>query len=56
MVLLSLGSGLITALMTQAKPPRTWLDLDWIVDDAPVDDGHDRDHVVLPAEKTSFSQ
>ncbi len=56
MVLLSLGPGLITALMTQAKLPRTSLDLDWIAHDPPADDRHDRDHAVSAAEKTAISQ
>ena len=56
MVLLSLGSGLITALMMQAKAPRTSFDLDWIADDTPIDDRHGRDHAVSPPEKTAVSQ
>lgn len=56
MVLLSLGSGLITALMAQAKPPRDALNLDWIADDRQPVQAQDDEDAVGPSDKTVSSQ
>jgi hypothetical protein len=56
MVLLSLGSGLITALMAQAKPAREPLDLAWITDDASTADLCDDSNAVKAVDKTVFQQ
>ena len=56
MVLLSLGSGLITALMAQAKPARDALDWSWIADDNAAPERPDDAHAVTPSDKTAFHQ
>jgi hypothetical protein len=56
MVLLSLGSGLITALMAQAKPARDALDLSCIADDRRSSDRQDNEDAVLLSDKTTSPQ
>ena len=56
MVLLSLGSGLITALMAQAKPSCPVVDWAWIAEENPLNDARDGDSAVLPSDKTMSSQ
>ena len=56
MVLLSLGSGLITALMAQAKPAHGLRDWSWIADERQTPERPEDDHAVTVSEKTSFSQ
>lgn len=56
MVLLSLGSGLITALMAQAKPSCPAADWAWFAEDNPMNDMRDGDNAVLPSDKTMSSQ
>ncbi|MBP2159707.1 MULTISPECIES: hypothetical protein [Asticcacaulis] len=56
MVLLSLGSGLITALMAQAKPARDTLDWSWIADDSTAPERKDDAQAVTSSDKTTFPQ
>lgn len=56
MVLLSLGSGLITALMAQAKPAREALDWSWIADDSAAPERPNEEDAVTPSDKTAFPQ
>lgn len=56
MVLLSLGSGLITALMAQAKPTRDALDWSWIADDSAALERSSEEHAVTPSDKRAFPQ
>lgn len=56
MVLLSLGSGLITALMAQAKPPCPLSNWAWITDENALNETRDGDNAVLPSDKTTSSQ
>lgn len=56
MVLLSLGSGLITALMAHAKPSRCTFDLNGIADEKPAPAGMKEEGAVMPSDKTPSSQ
>lgn len=56
MVLLSLGSGLITTLLTHAKPSRCTFDLNWIADEKPASGGPNEECAVTPLDKTPSSQ
>lgn len=56
MVLLSLGSGLITALLAQAKPSYGAVDWDAIAHETPVADDQDSDQAQQLSNKTPISQ
>jgi hypothetical protein len=56
MVLLSLGSGLITALMAHAQPSREGPDFSWFADEEPFPERQNGDNAVLPSDKTKYPQ
>jgi len=56
MVLLSLGSGLITALMAHAKPSCCTFDLNWIAEERPASNGSNAEGAVTASDKTPSSQ
>jgi hypothetical protein len=56
MVLLSLGPGLITALMAQAKPAHYALDWSWIAGDSAAPERPNEEDAVTPSDKTAFPQ
>jgi hypothetical protein len=56
MVLLSLGSGLITALMAQAQPSREAPDFSWFADEEPFPERQDGDNAVWASDKSKLPQ
>ncbi len=56
MVLLSLGSGLITTLLAHAKPSYCTFDLNWIADEKPASGGPNEKCAVTSFDKAPSSQ